>query len=64
MDESELRIDVYRHAQVGGETHVRVIHLPTGLTAEATGEGVWRTRETALIALEAALTANAKNIAI
>lgn len=39
---------------------VRVTHIATGLTAEATGEGESRMREVALTAVQAALTANAK----
>jgi protein subunit release factor A len=53
MHESELRIDVWRQA-------IRVTHIATGLTAEATGEGESRMREVALTAVQAALTANAK----
>ena len=64
MDESELRIDVYRHAQVGPDVSVRITHLPTGLTAEATGQGRIRMTEAARTALEIALAANAKGAQI
>jgi protein subunit release factor A len=64
MDESELRVDVWRQAVSSPEVRVRVTHLPTGLTAEATGEGEQRMRQVALTAMEAALTANARGAAI
>jgi protein subunit release factor A len=60
MDESELRIDVWRHAQVGSEVRVRVTHLPSSLSAEATGQGEFRMRQAALTALGIALAHNAK----
>jgi len=42
LDETEpqnLHTDVYRQAIRGGEVTVRVLHVPTGLRAEATGHG-------------------------
>jgi protein subunit release factor A len=60
MHESELRIDVWRQAIEAPTVRVRVTHIATGLTAEATGEGESRMREVALTAVQAALTANAK----
>ncbi len=60
MDVRDLRVDVYRHAQFGADVQVRVTHLPTGLTASAAGQGQWRVRQAALVALKIALKHNAK----
>jgi protein subunit release factor A len=49
-------------SSAGKHTHVRVTHIPTGLMAEASGEGYIRIREQALNALEEEIEESKRNV--
>lgn len=63
MDETELRIDVWR---AGPHVGVRVTHLPSGRSVQVTADGVgeFRLRQIARSALETLLTLDAKLAAL
>lgn len=54
VDPKDLRVDVYR-AGVNNPCYVRITHVPTGLTREATHRSQLRAREQAMRLLRAAL---------